>query len=512
MIRDVTFGDVPQDRPLMDEVPEEYRQPLNDLFDTWSSVRSRNKLLREYYEMKGSVRNLGISIPDGFEDMYQKLECATGWCHKAVHAHAMRSVFDGFVFEGESDPELDALVRDNRMRSLYQQVCASSLVYGVAAVTVMKGRAGQPAVKVRAHSANQFCALWDKDEERIACGIVLSDVDRDGLPRRYVAHFPYAVLTLERIGPAKLPDGQYSGQVRWSCDVEPHLMGRPLMELFAHDPDIDRPLGHSMITPELMGIVDKAMRDVMRMDVGGEFYTFPQRYILGAAKDLFSAPAPEGVEIDEDGDPVDADGNKIELPQSPVAKFQAYMGALMAITRDENGDIPTVGQFSPTSADNFTMAFENDAQRFSGATNVPLAQLGVLSNTYTSSDALNATNDPLVLEVETMNRRNAEAMEQVARMMMAVRDDAGLDELTDRQRSVQAHFADPSKPTVASRMDAWTKFAATDPSIVGTRVFYEGIGLDQPTIDRLMSEKEKSATTSTLDQIAVALTAQGGAA
>lgn len=512
MIRDVTFGDVPQDRPNLDEVPEMYRPAIDDLFDTWGAVRGRNRILRQYYEMKSRVRNLGISIPAGFEDIYDKMECVTGWCHKAVHAHAMRSVFDGYVFEGRSDPELDALVRANRMRSLYQQVCASALVYGVSAMTVMRGGPGQPAVKVRAHSANQFCALWDKDEERIACGIVLSDVDRAGNPSRYVVHMPDAVLTLAREDPPLLPDGQYAGAIRWACSEEPNPMGRPLMELFVNDPDLDRPLGHSIITPELMGIVDKAMRDVMRMDVGGEFYTFPQRYILGAAKDLFSVPPPEGTEVDEDGDPVDEEGRKIELPQSPVAKFQAYMGALMAITRDENGDVPSVGQFSPTSADNFTMAFENDAQRFSGATNVPLAQLGVLSNTYTSSDALNATNDPLVLEVETMNKRNAEAMEQVAHMIMAVRDDVDLAGLTDEQRSVQAHFADPSKPTVASRMDAWTKFAGTDPSIVGTRVFYEGVGLDQPTIDRLMSEKEKSATTSTLDQIAVALTAQGGAA
>ena len=492
----VTYGDVPIDRPSLDEVPDEYRPRVDDLFDTWASVRARNALLREYYEMKTRVRNLDISIPKDVSDRLSNLGHVVGWCAKAVHAHAMRSVFDGYVFRGQADADLDRLVSENRMRSLYQQACASSLVYGVAAFTVMAGGEGQPEVVVRAYSANQFCALWDKDERRVACGVVLSDVDREGRPSRYVVHMPDAVLALERRGDSS-----------WGCSDEPNPMGRPLMEVLVNDPDLDRPLGHSMLTPELTGIVDKAMRDVFRMEIGAEFYTFPQRYILGAAKDLFAVPPEPGAELDEDGDPVDEEGNKIPPVQSPVAKFQAYMGALMAVTRDENGDVPQVGQFSPTSAENFTMAFENDAQRFSGATNVPLAQLGVLSSTYTSSDALNATNDPLVLEVETMNRRNAEAMEEVARMMMAVRDGVPEAALTERQLSVQAHFPDPSKPTVASRMDAWSKFAGTDPSIVGTRVFYEGMGLDQTTIDRLLSERETASAIDSLNLIAGALPA-----
>lgn len=507
----VTYGDVPIDRPALDAVPAEYRDRIGDLFDTWASVRARNAVLREYYEMKTRVRNLNISIPESVSDRFANIEGVVGWCSKAVHAHSMRSVFDGYVFSGESDAELDRLVRENRMRSLYQQACASSLVYGVSALTVMAGNAGQPDVVVRAYSANQFCALWDKDENRVACGVVLSDVDRDGKPCRYVVHMPDAVLTLVRV------DGSGYGVstdalTRWACEVEPNPMGRPLMEVIVHDPDIDRPLGHSMLTPELTGIVDKAMRDVFRMEIGAEFYTFPQRYILGAAEDLFAAPPEPDAELDEDGDPVDGEGNKLPRVQSPVAKFQAYMGALLAITRDEDGDVPQVGQFSPTSAENFTMAFENDAQRFSGATNVPLAQLGVLSSTYTSSDALNATNDPLVLEVETMNRRNAEAMESVALMMLAVRQGVPISALDPSARAVQACFRDPSKPTLASRMDAWSKFAGIDPSIVGTDVFYEGMGLDQPTITRLKSEKEQAGAISALNQIASALTPQQPAA
>lgn len=471
--------------PNLDAVPKPYRSAVEDMFDTWGDVSARNTVLKRYYEMKNEMRSLGISIPP----MLEKVDCVTGWCAKAIKAHSVRSVFDGFVFDGAEDQDLKRLVRKNRLRSLYRQACSSALTYGVSAMTVMKGRPGQPAAMVRVFSANQFCCLWDKDEGRIRCGVVLADVDRSGNASRYVCHFRDAVLTLVRTGSG-------GGPYEWDCEVEPNPMGRPLMEVLTYDPDPDRPLGHSMLTPEVRGIVDKAMRDVLRMEVGAEFFTFPQRYILGAKDDLFSVKDGDG-----DGDEGEDESGGDSVP-SPIAKFKAYVGSFLAITKDEDGDVPTVGQFAAPTADNFTRVFENDAQRFSGATNVPLAQLGVLSNTYTSSDALGAANDPLILEVEQINEHNAEALETIAQMMMAVKDDVPITRLTDEQCAVQACFKDPSMPTIAARADAWTKLGAADESMVGTRVYYEGVGLSQPTIDRLEREKQQGGAIASLNAMA----------
>lgn len=488
--------------PNLDAVPEPYRAAVEDMFDTWGDMSARNTVLKRYYDMKNEMKSLGISIPP----MLEMVNCVTGWCAKAIKAHSVRSVFDGFVFDGfvfdgEEDQDLKRLVRENRLRSLYQQACASALTYGVSAMTVMRGGPGQPEAMVRVFSANQFCCLWDKDARRIRCGVVLADVDRSGNASRYVCHFPDAVLTLVRIGSG-------GGPYEWGCETEPNPMGRPLMEVFTYDPNPDRPLGHSMLTPEILGIVDKAMRDVLRMEVGAEFFTFPQRYILGAKDDLFSVKDGDGGEGDDDDD--DEDGTA--APPSPIAKFNAYVGSFLAITKDEDGDVPTVGQFAAPTADNFTRVFENDAQRFSGATNVPLAQLGVLSNTYTSSDALGAANDPLILEVEQINEHNAEALETVAQMMMAVKDGVPISGLTDEQRAVQAYFKDPSMPTIAARADAWTKLAAADESMLGTRVYYEGVGLSQPTIDRLEREKQQSGAIASLNAMAETMAAQAAKA
>ena len=479
------FGRLEAVRPDMDRIPEAYRDRVSDLFDVWAAVRARNARLTSYYYMKNQLHDLGISIPENMLNV----DCVVGWCKKAVDAVVVRSVFDGYAFDGAEDSALSALVHENRMRALVGQAVRSAAIHGVSMLSVMAGRDGQPAAKVRASSANQGAVLWDKDEGRVDCGIVLNDVDGSGRATRYTAHFADRVLDIVR-------DGD-----EWSCTPQENPLGRPMMEVLVYDPDLDRPLGHSLLTPEILGIVDKAMRDVLRMEVGAEFFTFPQRYILGAAEDMFSTAASED---GGEGDGGEGEGNVKQAVPNDMAKFMAYIGSIMAITRDENGDVPTVGEFHPSSAENFTAVFENDAQRFSGATNVPLAQLGVLSNNYTSSDALNAANDPLILAVEDMNRGFEEALASVASMMMEV---AGY----DAPAHAQVVWKDPAMPTIASRADAWTKLGASDPSIVGTRVYYEKVGLDQQTIDRLMREKRANGAIAGVNRLADSLEAMQAA-
>lgn len=491
-------------RPDLDVVPSRWREDVIDLFDTWESVRSRNTTLRSYVEMKNATKDLGISIPPDLV----KVNAVVGWADKAVRVRMVRSRFQGFVFEGEQDRRLDRLVRQNRLVTKYGRGCRGALTYGPSAMTVMRGAGRrQPPVMVRGFSANQCVMLWDKDADGIGCGLAVVGVDRDGIASRYVLHEGDAVVTLSRVD----RDDRYD----WECSVEPHRMGRPLMVPLVHDADDDRPLGHSVVTPEVMGIIDKAMRDVLRMEVGAEFFTAPQRYILGADPDLFSFDLDEDASagaaqdgMGDEGD--DDDAPEAPRPTDPRKMMRAYLGAFLALTRDPEGNVPQVGQFAPGDAGNFISVFENDAQRFSGATNVPLGQLGVLSNTYTSSDALGAANDPLILDVERINSSMGESMEEVARLMMAIDRGVAYEELDDRAMGVQALFADPAQPTISATADAWTKIASADQSLIGTRVWYEGLGLSKATIDRIMAARDQQGSIEVLQGIAEAL-AQGGA-
>lgn len=467
------YDATPLPQPSEEAVPPECWEAVCDLFDTWHAVRARNARLTGYYEMRSGMHDLGISIPS----QLRRVDEVVGWAAKAVDVRVNRSKFDGYVFQGQPNRAMDALVRANRMRALVRQATRSMLTHGCAAMTVMRGRPGQPAAKVRAYSANQCCMLWDKDADGIGAGVTLADVDGQGVASRYVVHLPGRVLVL-----ARGADDEW----RLASD-EPNGTGAILMVPLVNDPDLDKPLGHPVLTPELTSIVDKAMRDVLRMDVGAEFYAFPQRYALGVAEDLFASP-----KLDADGNPVvDEETGEPVLVTDEAKKLRAYLGGLWALTKDEDGDVPQVGQFPAGSAENFTRLFENDAQRFSGASNVPLAQLGVLSNAYTSSDALSASNDPLILDVQAMNDSLRDSLWQVARLMLAVSQGKPLADLTEDEEAVQAKFAEPAMQTFGARVDGWTKIAAMDESVKGTRVLWEGVGLDQPTIDRLEAEADR---------------------
>ena len=478
-------------------IPDRYLNDVHDLFDTWSAVRARNSGLTRYYEMKNAAKNLGAEIPPQLRDV----NAVVGWCAKAVDVRAVRSRFDGFVFDGgQSDPTLDEIARRNGLSMKVAAATRSALVHGVSMMSVMRGRAekGQPPAVIRAFSANQACVLWDKDADDVACGLALTGVDRFGTPNGYVAHFPDSVLTFRRYGSS------------WTCIEEYNPAGRPLIVAIRNRPDLDKPLGHSVITPELMSITDKAVRDVIRMDIGAEFFTFPQRYALGVADDLFGADYDEeGNPIDEDA--VDEDGNPVKRPVDEAKKLKAWLGSIWAITRDENGDVPQVGQFPAGDAGNFVAVYENDAQRFSGASNVPLAQLGVLSNNYTSSDALGAANDPLILDVQEFNDCAATSLETVARLAMAVAGDGTLSALTPAQNRVRAYFDDPSMPTLPARADAWTKLGSLDKDIVGTDVWYEGMGLQHATIERLNSQKRERGAIAALNAMMAPSGQVGGA-
>lgn len=491
---DNTYEDTPLPMPDLDVIPEEYRKDVRDLFDTWHSVRGRNLCLTELYRMHNKIVDLGVI------DMPVQLATANevvGWPTKAVNVMAVRSKFDGFVFSGAQNADLDAICRINNMRSKYTRACKGSLVHGLSAFTVMK--AGN-SVKVRSYSANQCAIKWDKDEERIACGVVLAQVDDNGTASRYVVHEPSAVLTIDRVGENVDRTGKHVRWV-WKCEGEKHAIGRPLMQPLVFDADDDRPLGHSRITPEVISITEKAMRDVLNMDVASAFWAFPQRYMLGVDRGLFADDVVGRRTVE------DEDGNVYRLR----TRMETYLGRIMAISRDNSGEVPQVGQFQPLDITNLVHVFENDAQRFSGATHVPLAQLGVLSNTYTSSDALGAANDPLILDVETMNVANGEAMAGLARLILCVKRNCTEDDLGVDEQSVDAYFQDPSQPTLAARADGWTKLASSDKSIVGTRVWYEGLGFKQATIDRLNGEKDSASATQALGKIAEAV-AGGGAA
>ncbi len=110
-----------------------------------------------------------------------------------------------------------------------------------------------------------------------------------------------------------------------------------------------------------------------------------------------------------------AEGRRRANASTPASRFKLYTGAILGnLGAMKTGEIPQVGVFAAGNAENFTRVLKA-LVCFSGATNDAAPRSWAFSLTRnTSSDALSAANDPLILEVETANRRNIEIAQNIA--------------------------------------------------------------------------------------------------
>ena len=433
------------------------RETVRDLLDLYRRKVVRNLLRDRYYGMKSKPRELGIAVPPNLRD----LEQAVGWPAKAVDALADRSQFDGFVCsdEGVTD-RLAGIASANGMKRRYRKAVKSELKHSCAFLTVTDGseEGRDPSPLVSMFPATAAAALWSDRLNRISAGMVVVDRDRragrGGEPTWVNVFTDDAVIALRRDGAG------------WVADYYPHGMGRCLMEPLAHEATIERPFGCSRITRAVMAITDDAMRASVRSEVAAEFFTSPQKYLLGADKSALG---------DE-------------------SKWDAYIGSIFAINKDREGDVPQFGQLAQGSMQPHADYMRMLAARFSGETDVPISELGVISDNPSSAEAIYAAKEPLVIDAQNLNADNGEALANVALMALAVEN--GTDYETERSRglAVQAKFRNPAMPSLVSQSDAMVKMISALPWLAESDVALEEFGFTDDQIQRLRGDRAKAGS------------------
>lgn len=430
-------------------------QTVRDLCETYRRRLARNYLRRGYYLMHRRPRELGIAVPPHL----RRLEQVVGWPAKAVDSLANRSQFDGFVTADDSTTDaLAGVVLDNSLKRLYRQAVKSELQCCCAFLTVTAGDEGEPPVIVSAHPATAAAAVWDEHMRRIKAGMVV--VDRDARPRRgdeptWVDVFTdEAVIRIKRDGTTR----------NWAAEYVWHSMGRPLMVPMAHEATLERPFGKSRISRAVMNITDDAMRASVRSEISAEFFTSPQKYLLGAEADALGS----------------------------MSKWDAYIGNIFAVSKDADGDTPQFGQLSQGSMQPHIDYMRALAARFSGETNVPLSELGVVTDNPSSAEAIYAAKEALVIDAQNLNADNGEALRDVAIMALAVKDGTDYATVAGAGLAVQAKFRNPAMPSVVSQSDAMVKMISVLPWLAESDVALEELGFSDDQIQRLRSDRAKS--------------------
>ena len=436
--------------------PEEGRQ-LQELAQVYEYHRSRNALKDKYYEGHVTLNdvNLGIALPQGLKN----LEVGCSWGQKAVDALACRSMFDGFVGSGQAAQAVERLVTGNRLLAEYGKACRDELKYGCAFVTLSADKA--LGCRIRFHSPASAAALWSGEKGRIDCGLAIIDTVRDEKdrdtwrPHRVNLYTDQAVIVLT------------ARQGRWAARRYPHKMGRPLMEPMIWNATTGKPFGRSRLKGSVRSLIDDYIRIAANAAIALEFDTTPQKYLLGLTDEQYDAVISN--------------------------KFKQYIGSIIAATSNpETGENPVFGQLAQGSLQPHVDKMRLTATQFSAATGLTITDVGIVNDANpTSSDAILAQSQTLVLMAQQLNAGNGEALRAVIQMAQAIARNVTPEELTEEERDVMAHFKNPAMPSVAVTADAALKIASARQEFASTDTFLEMIGFDQADIRRIKAQEQR---------------------
>lgn len=433
-------------------LPEKELSLLNELLDVWRQKQAGNQLKIKYYEMKNAVKDLGIAIPDPLKNM----SLVVGWPSKAVDCLAIRSRFDGFTFSDNDTHGLKELLDQNQFKLLYRQAVTDELINSCSFITVSKGLENEPDIVLNVYSAVDAAGLWDRRHKRIRAGLTVVDTERDEVsgyeqPIWVNLYTDTDVWEIRKEGSA------------WTSRRNPHKMGRPLIEPMAYKANTTyRPFGRSRITRAVRCITDAALRANLREEVASEFATAIQKYILGVEDDFF-----------ENND-----------------KLEAYIGNVLALTPNNDGEIPRVGQFSQTGVQPQIESIRTLAARFAGETSIPVTELGIIHDNPASYESLITMYSSLITECEDMNERNGEALKVVGKMMLATINDKSFWELSDVENSITVDWKDPSMMNSAARMDMVSKQCSIWPWMAESEETLAMAGISEDKRIKLMADKD----------------------
>lgn len=441
---------------------------IRGMFAKWSAKYPRNLLRSQYFDMRVRIRPTG-NIP---AEAIARVEAVSEWPAKAVTELAERSVFEGFVTPGGSqDPfELKSILEPNRFGIELPQAITSAYKHSCSFITTAKGdtQSGEPDVLVMAREALWSAALWDERRRMLKAFMAITSTDDMGQPKSLFVSFPEWVLLLER-----RPSGS------WVADRRPNPLGQVLAEPIAFDPQLDRPFGRSRINRAVMNITDRALLTIIRAEIASDFYAVPRMYALGLA---------------------DADVFK-------RGKWQAAIDSWFALTKDEDGDSPTVGQFPQMTMQPITDMYRTIATQFSGATGVPVSSLGIVTDNPPSAEAMYADDRRIVNTARKQNRVMAESLKRVAQRAVMLRD--GMTEVTSELRDIDVSWANPAFASPSTAADALVKLSSVFPWLSESEVALEFAGFSHAEITRLLSDKRRASGAAGLVEQLAALGAAG---
>lgn len=332
--------------------------------------RTRVLMRYRYYEMKNAVRDFGLVTPPAFRAFNETL----GWCGKAVDALADRLAFREFR---DDNFELNGIYQMNNADVLFDSAVLSAMIASCSFIYISPDENGFPRLQVI--DGGNATGVLDPITGLLLEGYAVLQRSDTGAPVLEAYFIPGRT--------------EYHQKGRGTIRTDKNDAPYPLLVPIIYRPDAARPFGHSRISRACMGIVQGALRTLKRSEISAEFYSFPQKYVLG---------------LSADADPLDS--------------WRATLSSMLQFTKDEDGDKPTVGQFTQQSMSPYTEQLRTFAALFAGETGLTLDDLGFVTDNPSSAEAIKASHENLRLAARKAQRTFGSGFLNAGYLAACVRD------------------------------------------------------------------------------------------
>ncbi len=427
-------------------------------------ISPMNKERTLWYEAKHAVEHLGIAVPPQLERVAPVL----GWPARAVDDLAERVIFDGCVAPGNAWESLgmNEIWSGNKLPILSTQTHTSAFKYSVSFVAALSGGVGELPVILRAYSATTSTGRWDPLHSRLRSFLTLTDRDALGRISGFVLFTDEAILRCT-----------WSGK-DWAVERQMHPAGRPPVVALVNNPSVENEFGTSRITRPVMSITQRAVRTLLRMEVSAEFYSSPQRAVLGA----------------QESDFVDSATGLMKTG------WEVTIGKLLALSRDaETDQLPQVHQFQQASMQPHVEMVRADAALLSGETGIPVDTLGVIHDNPASASGVDARYKKLNAAASWANLTFGAAWADLMRLAVIMRD--GDPRAADSLSQLEANMRPPHVASMGEASDAIVKQVAAIPWIAETTVALRRLGYSKAEIDEMLSERRRGEASSRIAQL-----------
>lgn len=446
--------------PRLTVLSEDENDLLKTLLDQLSSLQTHNSLVAAYYEGKMRVRDLGIAIPPHL----RTLEVVVGWPGTVVDVLEERLEHIGWVVPGRSDDlGISQIVEENHLNEEFSKGHLDALIYGITFGVVGKGADDEPNPLVTIESPTRMTGIWNRRKRALESAVCVTTDDKGDVN-----------------GAALYLPGETIDVVKTERGWELENRDRHAMPVLPVEPIVNRPRagdagGRSEITRAIRTYTDHAVRTLLGMEIAREFFAAPQRYILGADESAFQ----------------DAEGK-------PKTAWESYLGRVLALTANEDGQLPQVGQFAAGSPRPFIEELRQLAMLVAAESGMSATYLGIIHDNPASADAIRAADVRLEKRAERRQRIFGAAEGRLMRKALWVRDgkDPGV--------TPRPVWRDAGTPTRSAQAQEAVALVTAGILPADSDVTYERIGLSDTDRQRVRADLRRQRLTQAVSALAAA--------